>query len=147
MRDGVLEQIDTPRTLYREPASPFVAGFVGTVNRLGARRGDDGRWHVLGRPVLAQGDEHEAGAVRAVVRPEQVRVVPLREVPGAPGADAQVARVSNVSFLGAVTRVRVEHPDEGPVLADLLGDDAADLSIGDAVELWVRDGAGAVVLQ
>ncbi|MGN8244146.1 ABC transporter ATP-binding protein [Cellulomonas soli] len=154
MRDGVLEQIDTPRTLYREPASPFVAGFVGTVNRLGARRGDDGRWHVLGRPVQAQGDEHEAGAVRAVVRPEQVRVVPLRDVPAAANGGAaaaaageQVARVSNVSFLGAVTRVRVEHPAEGPVLADLLGDDAADLVIGDAVELWVRDGAGAVVLQ
>jgi multiple sugar transport system ATP-binding protein len=30
MRDGVLQQCDTPRKLFREPANIFVAGFIGS---------------------------------------------------------------------------------------------------------------------
>lgn len=30
MRDGVIQQIDTPENLYRSPANRFVAGFIGT---------------------------------------------------------------------------------------------------------------------
>lgn len=36
MRNGVIEQIGTPLEIYRSPATPFVAGFVGKVNRLEA---------------------------------------------------------------------------------------------------------------
>jgi putative spermidine/putrescine transport system ATP-binding protein len=32
MRDGGTEQIDRPDVVYREPATPFVAGFIGTMN-------------------------------------------------------------------------------------------------------------------
>jgi hypothetical protein len=30
LRDGVLQQVDTPRTLYHEPDDLFVAGFIGS---------------------------------------------------------------------------------------------------------------------
>jgi multiple sugar transport system ATP-binding protein len=30
MRDGVLQQLDTPQTLYDRPANLFVAGFIGS---------------------------------------------------------------------------------------------------------------------
>src|SRR5690349_4284412 len=33
-RDGVIEQVASPVELYEEPATPFVAGFVGTSNLL-----------------------------------------------------------------------------------------------------------------
>ncbi|WPB59020.1 putative 2-aminoethylphosphonate ABC transporter ATP-binding protein [Xylophilus sp. GOD-11R] len=36
MNHGVIEQVGTPMEVYREPASPFVAHFVGKVNRLKA---------------------------------------------------------------------------------------------------------------
>nr|WP_314260528.1 ABC transporter ATP-binding protein [uncultured Devosia sp.] len=32
MRDGRTEQIDRPDVVYREPRTPFVAGFIGTMN-------------------------------------------------------------------------------------------------------------------
>lgn len=32
MRDGRTEQIDRPDIVYREPQTPFVAGFIGTMN-------------------------------------------------------------------------------------------------------------------
>ena len=33
MHDGQFEQIDTPRNLYKNPQTSFVAGFVGDTNR------------------------------------------------------------------------------------------------------------------
>ena len=32
LRDGKMEQVAAPDMLYREPATPFVAGFIGTMN-------------------------------------------------------------------------------------------------------------------
>ncbi|MBO1080096.1 ABC transporter ATP-binding protein [Roseomonas haemaphysalidis] len=37
MRGGRVEQVDAPATVYDAPATPFVAGFVGTSNRLHGR--------------------------------------------------------------------------------------------------------------
>ncbi|PWC28386.1 ABC transporter ATP-binding protein [Teichococcus aestuarii] len=37
MRGGRVEQVDAPATVYDSPATPFVAGFVGTSNRLHGR--------------------------------------------------------------------------------------------------------------
>ena len=30
MKDGVLQQVDTPRALYSKPKNAFVAGFIGS---------------------------------------------------------------------------------------------------------------------
>ena len=30
MRDGLLQQVDTPQTLFRRPANLFVAAFIGS---------------------------------------------------------------------------------------------------------------------
>ena len=165
MRDGELEQIDPPRVLYSRPASVFVAGFVGTVNRLSAQRSFDGAWSVLGTPVeVARTGAAPAADVavddgsgslparRAVVRPEQLHVerADAGAVPAVAGSgdDAgAVARLVALSFLGAFTRAVVEHPTEGLVTADVLGTGADDLRVGDAVTVGVRPGAGAVVLQ
>ena len=38
MNHGVIEQVGTPREVYRDPATPFVADFVGKINVLPARR-------------------------------------------------------------------------------------------------------------
>ena len=42
MNHGVIEQVGTPLQVYREPASAFVADFVGRINALPARVADDG---------------------------------------------------------------------------------------------------------
>src|SRR4051812_29152043 len=46
MRDGRLEQVDTPQRLYEQPANMFVAGFIGSpaMNLLRARVDDAGLW-------------------------------------------------------------------------------------------------------
>src|SRR5688572_32724648 len=44
MRDGTLQQLDTPQQLYDDPVNLFVAGFIGSpaMNLVGARLSADG---------------------------------------------------------------------------------------------------------
>jgi putative spermidine/putrescine transport system ATP-binding protein len=135
MSNGRLEQLDPPRQLYIEPRTPFVAGFIGTVNRLRAERAGDG-WQVLGRTVRGTVAAN-GGAAQAAVRPEQLALD--RDAAGR-------ARVVDVSFLGPITRVRVQDEAEGEVLADLLSSDSVGLEADMAVRLRLRDDVTDVVI-
>ena len=53
MNRGRLEQLDAPDAIYSHPATAFVAGFVGEMNRLPARRAGRGVVEVLGRLIAA----------------------------------------------------------------------------------------------
>ncbi|MGN1047027.1 MAG: TOBE domain-containing protein, partial [Eubacteriales bacterium] len=46
MKDGVIQQVDTPQNLYDKPCNIFVAGFIGTpqmnfINGIIEKKGDD----------------------------------------------------------------------------------------------------------
>ena len=81
MRDGVIQQLATPKEIYQRPANLFVAGFIGSpaMNFIGGQwiKTDDG---VTFRSDLADvdlpGRVHPGGepAVIAGLRPEQVIV-------------------------------------------------------------------------
>jgi iron(III) transport system ATP-binding protein len=103
MNHGVIEQVGTPMDIYREPASPFVADFVGKVNVLAANR-VNGRLQ-LGRLSLP-GHEHNNGPVKAYLRPEDVLARPI-----APG-DEHVfdASIEGIDFLGSYCHVHVSSP-------------------------------------
>ena len=76
LRLGRLEQVGTPEALYAEPASPFVAGFVGRSSRLQAvveESGPDHVWlRVGGARVRIPGRRSSCppGGVVLVARPE-----------------------------------------------------------------------------
>ena len=73
MRDGTIEQIGTPLEIYHQPASLFVAEFIGAMNLLPATRVGHGEIQ-LGTARLACAVEGYAPgtAVRAAVRPEDI---------------------------------------------------------------------------
>src|SRR5438477_5950640 len=105
MNHGVVEQIGTPLDTYMEPASLFVARFVGRMNVLPAVASERPGWARVGRLEL----RHRAGAARPAgtrlalaIRPEELRVgPPTHEV-----VDNRVAaRVVTGQFLGAVARL------------------------------------------
>jgi iron(III) transport system ATP-binding protein len=81
MSDGRLCQVATPTAIYTQPASVFVAGFFGEVNRLdGALRGD-GVETAIGRlsgEIARKANEAAGartnGAVEIVVRHEAMRL-------------------------------------------------------------------------
>ncbi|MBN9344802.1 MAG: ABC transporter ATP-binding protein [Devosia sp.] len=96
MRDGKMEQVAAPDTLYREPQTPFVAGFIGTMN-LAEGVVSDGTFtrgpFTMPVPV---GD----GAAILAVRPEALGL--------APGGMGDIHRVTDFGTHGIVD---VDLPD------------------------------------
>jgi len=109
MNQGVVEQMATPRELYRRPASAFVAGFIGTSNLITLRV--DGRENGLvrmdlgeGERILAPDPEDGAAAALITVRPEWIKLA-LGEV--GPRASHVGGTVTDVVYLGSVTQLIV----------------------------------------
>jgi len=68
LRDGILQQVDTPQTLYRHPANLFVAAFIGSppMNLVEADV-HDGRVSFAGFDVPVDGGGLEAYVGRSVI--------------------------------------------------------------------------------
>jgi putative spermidine/putrescine transport system ATP-binding protein len=70
MQAGRLEQLATPHDIYEHPATPFVADFVGRINRLEAMRTADGS--LRAGPLAMRGSPGPAGPVTVMIRPHRV---------------------------------------------------------------------------
>ena len=82
MNHGKIEQLAEPQKIYDAPATPFVASFIGEMNRLrGVRRGDvavvDGCG--LRLPIASEVEHVDDGAAVIGVRPEDVSAVATTE--------------------------------------------------------------------
>src|SRR5439155_19921966 len=113
MREGAIEQVGTPEAIYGEPASPFVAGFIGKMNQCAAVVEDPTRGQVrLGGDVIrvpsdALAGRSRGGLVTVLLRPEAIGV---STDPAAANAEENrlAATVETVTFLGSVRRVAVQ---------------------------------------
>ena len=88
--DGRIDQVGTPQDIYEQPASAFVAGFVGTANLLDA---------TVSRALIGTARPHS-------VRPERISFAPVDAVTD----DQRVVttgEVIDVQYLGATVRYRV----------------------------------------
>jgi iron(III) transport system ATP-binding protein len=72
LRDGVLAQVAAPETLYRQPADPALAQFVGEAVLLPGVAGEGKATCALGRLELAL--PAPDGPVEVMARPEQIRL-------------------------------------------------------------------------
>ena len=132
MRDGVVQQIDTPMALYRNPANLFVATFLGSpaMNTVeGMLVIDDGPALVLadGQRVRLDGARLPAGLPRHVVagiRPEHLAVVADGQAMLSATVDT-VEPVGNEVFvnlrIGALSLVARLPPEQAPVEGGSLG--------------------------
>jgi len=91
MNQGRVEQVGTPAEVYENPATGFVAGFVGASNVLA---GDAAR-AVTG------------SAAAFTIRPEKIRLAPLDETPTVSESTA-IGVVREVVYVGAFTRYTVD---------------------------------------
>ncbi len=80
--DGRIEQVGPPADVYEHPVNEFVAGFVGISNIV------------------------ERDGERFTIRPEKVRILESSE--SANGLHVEEGRISDVSYVGMVTRYVVE---------------------------------------
>ena len=147
MRDGLITQEGTPRTIYQRPADPQTAAFIGTANLL------EGTWDggavitALGRHDLNPGHPAPAkGRVTVLIRPEQLQLAPV-------GPGAITARVEACRYYGhdalltvhpelpeangfGVLRARTDSPDP-PEPGALVS-----LAVHGCVAAWPGPGAG-----
>jgi len=112
MSQGKVEQIGAPAEIYNEPATEFVAQFVGHINLLPVEvvRPADGVVRLGGQVIRAGRFGHLNGRpARLAVRPEELN-------PGfVEGVNNLNGRVESVTYLGSIVRIRVEV--EGHLLA------------------------------
>ncbi|WP_048630770.1 ABC transporter ATP-binding protein [Mycolicibacterium aurum] len=129
MNQGRLEQLAAPAELYANPATPFVADFVGLNNKVPATV-SGGTARLLGVAVPALPGSVEGDGV-AMVRPETVTVT----------ADPDgTSTVRSVSFLGAITRINVGVPDGSLISAQMGSAAARAFAPGDRVTVGVEPG-------
>jgi putative spermidine/putrescine transport system ATP-binding protein len=93
LNGGQIEQIGTPVDVYEQPATEFVAGFVGVSNLI------------------------DRDGYRLTVRPEKVHLLLDDAEPAPPGAHVETGVVNEVVYLGVVTRYRVELDGGGQLVA------------------------------
>lgn len=122
---GRIEQVGTPREIYNQPQTAFVAGFVGTSNVMSAE---------LSLQLLGRAEVHS-------IRPERIHIVEQ-----ASGDEISIAgTVSDVQYLGADSRVRVHLADGSHLLANAPSDGLVGVVIGGSVRLaWSRNAASTV---
>ena len=102
MNQGAIEQVGSALDIYREPASPFVADFVGKVNVLSGIA-ENGGLRVGSVLLDCTSEKVSSGKRRAYLRPEDIVARPI-----APG-DTNVleSRIEKIEFLGSYCLVRV----------------------------------------
>ena len=128
MSQGKLEQLAAPAELYANPATPFVAEFVGLNNKVPAQVSAD-RAQLLGTSVPALPGSIGSGGGLAMVRPEAVTVT----------ADpAGTASVTSVAFLGPISRVFCTLADGTVVNAQMTSSAARAFGPGDRVTVGVE---------
>ena len=119
LKDGLLQQVDTPLDIYDRPANLFVAGFVGSpaMNLLDATADQDGaRIGGYTVPIDRTALARSSGRITVGVRPEAWRLVPEGQG-GLPiqvsvieelGADAYLYGTSDVEGTPSDVVVRLE---------------------------------------
>jgi spermidine/putrescine transport system ATP-binding protein len=102
MSNGVIEQLDEPRTIYDRPLTPFVADFIGDMNFLDGEVAEaaDGGFAIdagAGIVVRGRGDAVKGTRARVGLRPERIVAAP-----GVSGGTANTATAEVITkmYLG-----------------------------------------------
>lgn len=141
---GRVEQIGPPEMIYRCPATPFVAHFLGLTNLAEGLILDQGLVASAWGEINADTGDYAAGdKVKVLIRPEAARLMAEASAPGE--KNTVRGRLATRSFRGGHYKVQVQ-PVQGPLLTLELAS-VAGLSIkpDDQVSVLI-DATGVVVL-
>ena len=138
MNQGVIEQVGTPLQIYREPATAFVADFIGTMNFLPGRVVGPGQVRLGAVELACASDGLDQGSdVTVAIRPEDILVQ------GVAGDEENAfpVEIAGMEFLGSFYRAHLSCegvPPEGL---------RADLSINLVRRLSLEPGAALPVVM
>jgi putative spermidine/putrescine transport system ATP-binding protein len=135
MNNGKLEQIDKPIALYNDPATPFVASFVGLANRIPATITEKGNVRVLKQKISLSkysADLSESNSIEALVRPESIVLTSDSE------EDASHGLLISKSFLGPLTKLGVALEGSPIIHIHAQSKDVKKLEIGDRISFKIH---------
>jgi len=127
MSHGRVAQMGTPHEIYHQPANRYVAGFIGTMNRVQGEHRDGGFACTAGR--LRWSAAQASATTELLFRPEDVTLV---------GSDALADLVGTVTaslYLGDRTRLIIDVDQAQPLTMDCLARNAP--PVGQSVRLQV----------
>lgn len=128
MNNGVIEQVGTPLEIYQQPASSFVASFIGAMNFIDSAPVNGQRVKVGNRELdLVRPLPDAENFVRLAIRPEDVHLLPI-------GEGDWEGRVDAMDYLGAFIRTHIR-------LADIELDLVVDVDPRSARQLELNVGA------
>jgi len=128
MSNGRLEQIDIPDVLYNNPASTFVANFVGTMNHIPTIASGD-TVDIFGKKIRVKNSKGVNGSVSALVRPESIEVTRT--------SGSGNAKIITRSFLGASSQIICQTAEGAVIQALMPSHESGDLHPGEDVTLNV----------
>jgi sulfate/thiosulfate transport system ATP-binding protein len=132
MHLGRIEQVGTPEEVYHQPATPFVAGFIGAANVI--RGYVHGGLLRFGGQVIQDADHIDDGTMaHAYIRPHDVRIG--NDLNGG-SVPATLERMSN---LGWMHKLHLRLPDGQTLIAHVSNDDIGDLQLDGEVKLDLRN--------
>jgi len=134
MNKGRVEQVGRPEEVYERPASPFVYGFLGTVNVFHGRA-NAGSLH-LG-PVTVNAPEHsdaEDHPATVYARPHEIEIE--RFSPGQEGIPAVLQRML---VIGPIARLELERDDRAEIIeAEIAAERVRSLNLRQGETLLIR---------
>lgn len=118
MRDGQVEQVGAPVEVYEQPASAYVADFLGVSNLMDATiegRSAAGTRVRIGDTVVTSALDAgvDVGAVVASIRPERVTI----HESASPPADSLKGTVARVVYAGPMVQVLIDLGTPGTIQA------------------------------
>jgi putative spermidine/putrescine transport system ATP-binding protein len=138
MDRGRLAQIGTPRDIYERPATPFVAEFVGRINKLPGRMTAKDTITVGGRQFGTAVNGASDGDVTAMIRPHRIEIVP-RGV-SADTRNAAEGTITRATYVGDILEYTVALADGVALSVETAtGGNRRNYQPGDEVELrWAH---------
>ena len=130
MSQGLVEQVGPPKEIYEEPATAYVADFLGVSNLMeatAAGQATGGCSVSIGEFsfTAGQGDEDTRGPAKVTIRPERVDLEPQ----GTSGENRVPGMVERVVYVGSVLQVIVN------------------LAPGQRVQAWVQNEGGVLPFE
>ena len=105
MNHGVIEQVGSPTEIYSEPASVFVADFIGTMNFIAAEVAGDSGVGIGGLALACDTSGFSAGErVTVAIRPEDISLEGAEDTATADRGSTIDATVDHLEFLGSFVR-------------------------------------------
>ncbi|HVW92837.1 MAG TPA: ABC transporter ATP-binding protein [Devosia sp.] len=116
MRDGRIEQIGDPASIYDRPANAWVALFIGGANSFAGTVGGPGSRSSVATPFGPVSTDHVAPDLKGgepalvVVRPEATRIEPAAAPPASGRINRIPARLADLVAIGPSLRLRAATP-------------------------------------